>query len=164
MAQTYEGALKIAAKRAGVSRSEYGERIARGEKWCTLCRKWHAREMFSTDASRADGLATSCTRARNEWARTRYRRKPRPAPGRSFVPARNGDRRQARRRINFFVETGLLPQPNALPCTDCGHTWKPGERRHEYDHHLGYAAEHHEHVACVCTRCHRKRDNGRVNP
>lgn len=28
----------------------------------------------------------------------------------------------------------------------------------EYDHHLGYAAEHHEDVEAVCTTCHHARE------
>jgi hypothetical protein len=39
--------------------------------------------------------------------------------------------------------------------------WAPGERRHEYDHHLGYAAEHHGDVEAVCTVCHRARVDAR---
>ena len=33
-----------------------------------------------------------------------------------------------------------------------------GDRRHEYDHHLGYASEHHEHVEPVCSACHHERE------
>lgn len=48
-----------------------------------------------------------------------------------------------------------------LPCTDCGHVWGPGERRHEHDHHRGYEAEHHQDVEVVCTLCHRARCSAR---
>jgi hypothetical protein len=41
---------------------------------------------------------------------------------------------------------------------DCGHVWKKGERRHEYDHYKGYAAQHHYDVEPVCSTCHAKRD------
>lgn len=78
-----------------------------------------------------------------------------PAP----KPAIDGDRRQARQRINVEVRTGRRPHPNMLPCVDCGHIWRPGGRRHEYDHHLGYAAAHHLDVQSVCTICHALRDN-----
>lgn len=78
------------------------------------------------------------------------------------MPPRDGDKEQARQRINVLVRTGRLVHPNALPCTDCGHVWKRGERRHEYDHHLGYAAEHHYDVQSVCTTCHAKRDNAKA--
>ena len=83
--------------------------------------------------------------------------RPGPAPK---LP-RDGDKRQARQRINVEVRTGHRPHPNALPCVDCGHIWCDGERRHEYDHYLGYAAEHHLDVEPVCTTCHAARDNGR---
>lgn len=84
--------------------------------------------------------------------------RPGPAPH----PARDDDKEQARQRINVEVRTGRRPHPNALPCEDCGHVHVPGERRHEYDHYLGYAAEHHLDVQSVCTLCHAKRDSARA--
>lgn len=88
-----------------------------------------------------------------EWTE----RRPGPPPH----PPRDGDKEQARQRINVEVRTGRRPHPNTLPCTDCSHVHGPGERRHEYDHHLGYAAEHHGDVQPVCTTCHAKRDSAR---
>lgn len=79
-----------------------------------------------------------------EWA---HHTKPGPAPH----PPRDGDKVQARQRVNVEVRTGYRQHPNAIPCADCGHRWKPGQRRHEYDHYLGYASEHHLHVESVCT-------------
>lgn len=83
--------------------------------------------------------------------------RPGPAP----KQPRAGDRMQARQRVNVEVRTGRRPHPNTLPCSDCGHTWRKGERRHEYDHHLGYEPEHHLDVEPVCTTCHAARDNAR---
>lgn len=80
-----------------------------------------------------------------------------PAP----KPPRDGDKKQARQRVNVMVRTGRMPHPNTIACVDCGHEWKEGERRHEYDHHLGYAAEHHYNVVSVCTTCHAVRDSFR---
>lgn len=80
--------------------------------------------------------------------------RPGPAP----KPPRDGDKEQARQRINVEVRMGRRPHPNTLPCADCGHVWESGARRHEYDHHLGYAAAHHYDVEPVCTVCHAKRD------
>lgn len=80
--------------------------------------------------------------------------RPGPAP----LPPRSGDKKQARQRINVEVRTGRRPHPNTLPCVDCGHVWTSGERRHEYDHHLGYSAEHHHDVVVRCTRCHAHRE------
>ena len=81
--------------------------------------------------------------------------RPGPAPN----PPVDDDRVQARQRVNVEVRTGRRPHPNTLPCSDCGHVWKTGERRHEYDHHLGYAAKHHLDVQAVCTTCHATRDS-----
>jgi len=77
---------------------------------------------------------------------------------------RDGDKRQARRRINVEVREGRRPHPNTLPCADCGHVWQEGERRHEYDHYLGYGAEHHYDVESVCTVCHARRDGAAGRP
>lgn len=159
MAQTRDGAIKVAAKKAGVCAEEYRRLMQEGMKWCTLCKAWHPRSEFASDRSRWDGLTAGCRFARNALAQAQYVPKPkRVIKGRSFVPARDGDVHQARRRVNYFVEAGIIPHPNALPCAACGHVWKEGERRHEYDHHLGYAAEHHECVEPVCTRCHAQRE------
>lgn len=78
--------------------------------------------------------------------------RPGPAP----AAARDGDKVQARYHVNLEVRSGRLANPNDLPCHDCGHLG--ADRRHEYDHHLGYAAEHHLDVQAVCTTCHAKRD------
>jgi hypothetical protein len=74
---------------------------------------------------------------------------------------RDGDKVQARQRINVEVRTGRRAHPNTKLCKDCGHEWKLGERRHEYDHYRGYEPEHHYDVEPVCTTCHAKRDSKR---
>ena len=159
MAQTREGAQKINARRLGMTLQQYQQRVASGEKHCSNCQRWHKQSAFGSDRSRGDGLEMSCKESRNARSRAAYVPSYRVIPnGRSLVPARDGDKLQARRRVNYFVEAGLLPQPNELPCVDCGHEWRSGERRHEYDHHLGYAAKHHEHVEAVCSQCHHKRE------
>ncbi|HUR74416.1 MAG TPA: hypothetical protein VMZ00_09070 [Sporichthya sp.] len=150
-----------AATRLGITLAEYDRRVAAGEKWCGGCRNWHPRASFSTDRSRGDGLAKWCTTYTSTRSRASYQKRPRPTPGRRFVDARDGDQLQARRRVNHLVDVGVLPHPTTVPCTDCGHVWTFGERRHEYDHHLGYAAEHHEDVEAVCTTCHHRREEER---
>lgn len=157
-----DGAVKTAARRAGISVAEYERLVAAGKKRCTSCTRWRNRSAFGNDRSRSDGLAARCRDCASAAGRAAYVPKVRQR-GRSFVPARDGDSRQARRRINYFVEAGLIPRPNDLPCRDCGHVWKPGGRRHEYDHHLGYAAENHEHVEPVCSRCHHEREMRRAD-
>jgi hypothetical protein len=72
------------------------------------------------------------------------------------TPARDGDKTQARHSINFLVRNGTIPRPATLPCADCAHIGSGP--RHEYDHFLGYAAEHHRDVQAVCSQCHAKRE------
>lgn len=158
---TAAGALATAAARVGLSPTEYMDRVNAGLRWCYRDQDWEPCSAFGRDRSRADGLARSCRRSSSAAARSRYQRRPRPQAGRQFVPARDGDQAQARGRVNYLVSAGLLPAPNTLPCTDCGHVHTPGGRRHEYDHHLGYAAEHHEDVQAVCSRCHHIREAAR---
>lgn len=130
-------------------------------KACSRCGQSKMRDQFAKDGSRADGLTYWCKDCRNGRERGSYAPKERASAGRRFVEARDGDVKQARRRVNHLVDVGMLPHPNALLCTDCGHVWTAGERRHEYDHHRGYAAEHHEDVEAVCTTCHHRRENER---
>jgi hypothetical protein len=73
--------------------------------------------------------------------------------------AEKDEHKKARQTVNVAVRLGRLPRPNDLPCKDCGHIWTVGERRHEYDHYLGYAPEHWLDVQAVCTKCHAKRDS-----
>lgn len=131
------------------------------QKWCTGCKETHPLSAFGSDRSRPDGFAASCRAARKRRYDATYvsrgdrvnplTGRPGPAP----KPPRDGDREQARQRINVEVRTGRRANPNDLPCADCGH--RDADRRHEYDHHLGYAAEHHLDVEPVCTTCHHAR-------
>lgn len=124
--------------------------------WCSKC----SRPL--TDETRS-GHGRQCKECRNAAVRARYVKKGPPLRfGPEPNPPRDGDKVQARQRINVEIRTGKRPHPNTLPCADCGHVWAAGERRHEYDHHLGYAAEHHLDVEPVCTVCHAKRDSAKV--
>jgi 5-methylcytosine-specific restriction endonuclease McrA len=64
MAQTPEGARKVAAKRLGLALNEYDARMAAGEKWCGRCREWQPVVTFGIDRSRGDGLASHCADSR----------------------------------------------------------------------------------------------------
>ena len=159
MTQTPEGVLKAAAARTGLGVDEYLDRLNKGLLHCWRCRAWHDAGEFGKDSTRSRGRAASCRRSTNAATRARYQPRPRPEPGRRYVAPRDGDQLQARRRVNYIVDAGLLPDPDDVPCTDCGHEHGTDERRHEYDHHLGYAAEHHEDVEAVCTKCHHARED-----
>ena len=114
MAQTKAGARKIAAQMLGIPLEEYEAHLELGEKWCGNCRRWQARSEFGRDKWRGDGLTAECSASRNRHAKVQYTPRERER-GRSFTPARDGDKLQARRRINYFVEAGLLPHPNEVP-------------------------------------------------
>lgn len=158
--QTKLGAEKVAAKRSGVTVEEYRARVAAGLKRCCGCKVWRSIEQFCNDSSRSDGIACSCRVCSSERGKRKYTPRPRQSKlGARFVPVRSGDKLQARARVNHLVTNGLLTPPGVLPCFDCGHTGP--DRRHEYDHYLGYDAEHHESVQAVCSRCHRQRSIAR---
>jgi len=60
MAQTKEGAIKCAAKKAGITVVEYLQRIEAGLKKCTTCKQWKPKEFFAKDQSRFDSLKSKC--------------------------------------------------------------------------------------------------------
>ncbi len=60
MAQTREGAVKIAAKKAGISVEEYRQRMEHGLKKCSTCKQWKTTDSFTKDNSRFDGLKSRC--------------------------------------------------------------------------------------------------------
>lgn len=137
------GVMKQAAQRVGVTVEEYERRVAAGLKWCTACKAWQPRSEFVVDRSRSDGLRARCLGA--------GRGRPRGH--------RDADKEAARQLVGRFVHEGSMPHPNRLPCTDCGHEWSEGERRHEYDHYLGYGYA--LAVQAVCTLCHADREKAR---
>src|SRR5206468_3053283 len=117
-------------------------KIRNGQKWCIACREWHPVEEFAADKSRWDGRTAACRVNRNRIARQKHRPvaiTQRKTPGPPAIPARDGDKKQARRRVNVLVRTGRLEPANDVACLDCGHVWTPGcGARHEYDHYRGY--------------------------
>jgi hypothetical protein len=157
MAQTKAGAIKTSAGKAGISVARYIQRYESGEKWCYACKSWHYIGAFGKDTTRHDGKSHLCLSARRSRAKALYRPKPPVTKGRVYVVFREGDRKQARRRVNYLVQEGLIPPPSSLTCSDCGQSWEKGLPRHEYDHHNGYAADHHEDVEAVCSSCHHNR-------
>lgn len=154
MAQTKEGAIKVAAQRAGITVPEYVSFISRGLKKCTICKEWKSINDFSTDRTRSDGRAARC----NICSTTLWRRKS--MLGNKRAAEREGDRSQARHAINRDVRQGLRPNPNSLFCSLCGHKGK--DRRHEYHHTCGYGKEHFYDVLPLCSKCHhaKERNNG----
>jgi hypothetical protein len=146
MAQTHTGITKIQARKFGITIDDYLERC-KNEKWCTGCKEWHNKSAFGPDSTRFDGLASYCKLSRNHSIR-KY-----PQDKKQIL---------AHRLIQMRVMRGKLDNPNSIPCMDCGHTGN--DRRHEYDHYLGYdTQEARGLVQAVCSICHRKRERIRRN-
>lgn len=128
-------------------------------KTCFRCQKKLPFDCFGLDKSRYDGLNASCKNCRKAARKRTYvpklnKKKMGPEP----AEEREGDKKQARRRVNVLVRTNRLPHPNAIPCASCGHIWVEGERRHEYHHYAGYAAGNHLIIESLCTTCHHLKD------
>lgn len=158
MAQTKLGALKTAAKKAGVDTHTYAAKVEAGEKFCYACADWKPVADYPKDASRHDGLGALCRSCRSSKCKAAYQPKDRKTGPRGFfVATRDGDKKQARRRVNYLVEQGRIPHPNEVPCLDCCHVFD-GTKRHEYDHARGYDGENQLYVESVCTDCHAKRE------
>ena len=158
------GILKIAAKKAGLTLDEYQRRTDAGLKRCTFCEEWKPLDKFAADASRWDGKTAGCVECRNGRAKEIYD----PVSVLFALPAgprrvarRNGDKSQAKARINSDVEHGLRPNANDLFCSKCGH--KGPDRRHEYHHIMGCEEMHHYDVLPLCSKCHHEEHprNGR---
>ncbi|WP_052331229.1 HNH endonuclease [Planktothrix agardhii] len=60
MTKTKEGAIKRAAKIAGISVEEYLTFQKEGLKKCTKCKNWKQTSEFGIDRTRHDGLKTKC--------------------------------------------------------------------------------------------------------
>ena len=165
MAQTKEGAKKYAAKVLGISLGQYEAHIENKEKWCTTCRSWKAWGDFAKGLG-SYGLSAQCRQCQSDYGKKHYipiprekRKKMGPRP--AFE--REGDAKQARRRINVLVRTGRLPKPNNVPCQRCGHIHLKGEKRHEYHHVFGYSAGNHLLAVPLCTTCHHKVEKEKQN-
>lgn len=161
MGQTKEGAIKTFCKLQKIDLSTYYSKTNNGLKWCVGCKDWHNIQNFGKDKSRYDGLSSTCLKYRRLTYNNNYIKKTTRKKGYRIAKVRDGDKKQARHRVNHLVEIGLLPNPNKLPCSDCDHIYKKGGKRHEYDHYLGYSGQHHEVVEVVCSTCHHKRERGR---
>ena len=93
MTQTKSGAIKVNAKRLGISVEEYIKFVESGLKNCFRCKKWLSKELFQADKSRYDGKNPSCTQCRSVYCQSRYKTIPnelRKPMGPSPSPCRDG--------------------------------------------------------------------------
>lgn len=140
MAQTIDGALKVAAKKCGIEVDAYLAMRESGLKHCWKCKQWKAINDFSLDRSRFDGYAAGCkpcTRVQHK----KERKLSRPS-------IRHGNR--ASEAVRQAIKKGVLQRPEERSCTECGNS-----ARH-YHHHLGYSDEHLLDVVPMCVGCHQK--------
>jgi len=96
MAQTPEGAVKIAAKKAGLTVEEYRARLDDGLKKCTKCKEWRGTGEFNKDSSRWDNLSPSChncIRVNDPYATARGR--PSTFKGKKHTPESRANMRRA---------------------------------------------------------------------
>jgi hypothetical protein len=154
MAGNHTGVIKTAAKRIGISVAVYLANIETGLKWCCKCRQWRQRLDFAKCSSESDGLQGECLNCNGKRRETRIR-SGRGKLASLRTTARDGDKKQANARVQRLVDAGVIPHPRSVPCFDCGHLGS--DRRHDYDHYLGYSVEHFEDVQAVCVKCHIKR-------
>lgn len=67
--------LAAAAKRTGLTRAEYSDRVAAGLRWCYVCRKWRRIGQFYRSANTTTGYAGLCIRCDANKSRERYYRR-----------------------------------------------------------------------------------------
>lgn len=135
------GAIKIAAKRIGLSTEEYLANIGAGMKWCTNCRRWINRNLFGRDHYRGDGLKSHCITCCRVPVK---RRRILSAPSTSIHNA-------ATNAVRTAIRRGQLPDPRKITCVDCA------GKAAQYHHDKGYEKKHWLDVIPVCLSCHQKR-------
>lgn len=86
MAQTHEGAAKVAAQRCGITLETYTANVAAGLKHCMKCREWKPRADFNRDTSRYDGLNASCQACTRVKVRVSTKGRPSVFKGRTHTP------------------------------------------------------------------------------
>jgi hypothetical protein len=162
MVLTKLGGVKIAAAKLGISTEQYQKNVKSGLKWCFSCQTWLKVSLFNQNKNARDGKDNRCRSCRRAFDRKRYQPIPidiRKSRGFSTKPGRDGDKTQARNRVNYAVTRNRLPHARNIPCVDCGHLGP--DRLHEYDHYKGYDAVNHLEVECVCVPCHVDRERKR---
>lgn len=155
------GVYKTAAVKLGIDLETYIKNVEANRKSCIDCKQWKDRGEFATDLTRWDELASKCKACAKGRYQVAY---PIPNPssmGRPGVlpsPLPDGDKVAARQIVNIQVGNRSRPNPNDLCCVLCGH--RGDDKRHEYHHHMGYAAGHVNNVLPLCTECHHREHGG----
>lgn len=157
-----KAAVRKTAGKAGISVEQYLQKVSSGLKWCPNCKSSLSLELFQNHKRRDGEKYSYCKNCANSKSRECYQRRlssPNKMLERKIVLPRDGDKKQARYRVNKEVEKGKIPHAQTVACIDCGHVGT--DRRHHYDHYLGYAGINHLVVECVCITCHQERERQR---
>ena len=157
-----KAAIRKTASKAGISVEQYLANEKFGMKWCTDCESFVDQDYFYDTSSRGrarkHSYCKSCSRIRSKRANDLRLSTSEEFSKRETFP-RDGDKKQARYRVNREVHKGNLPHAQTVACIDCGHVGS--DKKHHYDHYLGYAGINHLAVECVCVSCHQKRERQR---
>jgi len=136
------------ATRLGIPLRVYQTYIAQGLKRCSSCTLWQTIEHYYVHKRKDKAFpSSSCKGCLSVQSKQAYTGNSRKLP-------QDGNKAQAYRTIRKEIENGTRKHPNTLPCANCGRVWLDGDTRHEYHHHLGFAADFHTSVTPLCKPCH----------
>lgn len=86
MSQTKIGAMKSAAKYAGLTFEQFKSLVGAGQKRCTRCKTWKQTSDFGNDSTRGDGKDSSCFKCRRVKVRVDRHGIPSAFKGRHHTP------------------------------------------------------------------------------
>ena len=86
MAQTKLGAMKLAARKAGLTFEQFKSLVDSGQKRCTRCKAWKLVSEFGKDRTRGDGIDSSCFICRRVKVRVNRKGLPSSFKGRHHTP------------------------------------------------------------------------------
>lgn len=135
------GVQRGAARRAGVTFTEYLRLRKQNLKYCWKCEDWHTLAEFGKDSSRADGLSSTCLETRRVKSKALFYGGP-PTAAHAW---------RAADAVRAAIIRGDLPPVRERLCVDCC------ARARHYHHENGYEKEALLDVVPLCFSCHRKR-------
>jgi 5-methylcytosine-specific restriction endonuclease McrA len=114
----------------GVTLEVYLAHLAIGEKWCTRCKNWHSRDIFTKDSTRSDGLDASCRGYKPKTKKTKEQiREANNATQRRRYAGPSGPRIRAHIYARKRRMEAVLPEERELAmeltggvCAYCGNT------------------------------------------
>lgn len=96
MAQTKEGAAKLAAAHYGLSLENYYLKL-QTQSYCNKCKQWKDKSLFTIDRSRSNGLSKKCM----ECKRVKVKKKPIGMMGKRHTP-------KSRKKMSEVIKAAYL--------------------------------------------------------